>query len=265
MVDFIATAASAKFVNVHDILYGGFNNYDNIVNGGDGNSGGVIERVFMQTGLAVEDARHEDGFSLQGDWVVRDNQITADPTTGTCLIVQDSSSSGLVDIHGNTFAVGDTGVDLDNQFSGLPIQIGPNVYDTDLTTAILALDFAAQFKDAKKQQWFFEGTVATGVHPLRWYPSRDSVLIYHKLSITVVPTGANLTMELLINGSSSQTTDFRILDGGTAQDFRNVGNFNGNAMQVAQSTDYVEMSVLQVGSTEPGQDLLAEVTYVELN
>jgi hypothetical protein len=71
-------------------------------------------------------------------------------------------------------------------------------------------------------------------------------------------------MELLINGSSSQTTDFRILDGGTPEDLRNVGNWNGNAMQVAGTGDYVEMSVLTVGSTEPGQDLLAEILYVEL-
>ena len=246
-------------VHIHDIDCIAVNTaYNEVIDMGGGNGRGVIEGVRMRTAV------HDDGVHAQGSWVIRNNELTGDAATGTCLVVQAAASSGKVDVRGNIFRVADVGVDLDDQFSGLPIQVGPNTYDTDLTTPILALDFAAQFKDAKRQQWFFEGTVATGIHPLRWYPSRDSVLIYHKLGITVVPTGANLTMELLINGSSSQTTDFRLLDGGNPQDFRNVGNFNGNAMQVATTTDYVEMSVLQVGSTEPGQDLLAEILYVEL-
>ncbi len=261
MPDFIATAASDHHVRIHDILYDGDVTYDFIVNGGNGNSGGTIERFQMISSLTPA---HEDGFTLQGDWIVRDNEITADPTTGTCCIIHDSSSGGNAEVRGNWFRAGDVGLELDNHATVPAIQVGPNAYDNDLNEPILALDFAGQYKDAKWQEWFWEGTVTTGVHPKRWYPPRSGILMYHRLGIGTGPTGANLTMELLIDGSSSQTTDFRILAGAVSDILRNVNNWNGNTMQVVAASQFVEMNVLQVGSTIPGSDLLAQMSWIPL-
>ncbi len=254
MASIINDCGAAKDdVYVHDIDFIAINTaYAEAMDFGSGNGNGVIERTRQRTAL------HDFGLDAQGEWYIRDNVFQANPTTGVGVRLHTAFGGQKAYLYDNVVLDGDDGYVIDNG----NVFFANNRSADAVTRHLLALDTNGAYRDSQTVDWFFEGTVATGIHPFRWFPGRNTLLMYHFMGITVAPTGANLTMELLINGSSSQTTDFFIPAGSDSGTRRNIGNFNGNAMQEVSVGDYVEMSVLQVGSTEPGQDLHVEMEHL---
>ena len=257
------TTGTKKSINIHDIVYNGDYGYDFLVDCVSTviDSGRIHGIEMLGVGQQPDIA-----LSLNSDWRVTDNTLTADTfgTNGICILMNADATTSEGFIDGNILRDANVGLEIDNVSGGGGIVVGTNVYFNLDDDAILALDFAGKFRDTNVIEWEWPGTVATGIHSRRWYPSHTSVLMYHTMSIGTGPTGANLTMELLVNGASAQTTDFRLLDAGSDHDHRNIGNWNGNTMQVVSQSDYVEMNVIQVGSSVAGADLLARVEYVEI-
>ena len=238
---------------VHDIDFIAINTaYAEAMDFGSGNGNGVIERTRQRTAL------HDIGLDAQGEWYIRNNTFQADAATGTGVRLHTAFGGQEAYLYDNVVIDADDGYEIDNG----AVYFANNRSKPAVTRHLLALDTSGAYRDSQTVDWFFEGTVATGIHPFRWFPGRSTLLMYHMMGVSVAPTGAALTMELLINGSSSQTTDFSIPATNDSGSRRNIGNFNGNTMQVVSEGDYVEMSVLQVGSTEPGQDLHVEMEHL---
>jgi hypothetical protein len=238
--------------------------YDAVIgmeaNTADGRGSGKIHNVTMIENLAAT------GVEVTGDWHITNNRITAATATGTGLMTNIAAVTSSTFIDGNVFFDCDVGMELDNKSGGV-IGIGTNAFE-NCDDAILALDLAGDYYNAHTVEWFFEGTLATGLHPKRWWPAGAAVLLYSQISVVTSPTGADLTVEMKINGTSNHSQPMRILDGAAApaQDLDNINNINGNTMQVVTgNNDYVEMEILQVGSTIAGADLYITLSYIPLS
>jgi hypothetical protein len=116
--------------------------------------------------------------------------------------------------------------------------------------ALYARDLLAEFT--------FVGPISTGDKAFRWYPPHQTRIRSVALSLGTAPVGAEFIVNVKKNGTSvfsSASLYPRILAG----QFTGVSGLPTTSM--LETTDYLTVEVVQVGSTVAGSDLLVQVRF----
>ena len=119
-------------------------------------------------------------------------------------------------------------------------------------------DIPVGFPEYQTLSWSIssDATIFTGKH--RLYIEQDSVLISARVSADPVPTGASLICDINRNGSTLFPTGKPTLATGT--NTVKVSPAGGIALTAG---DYLTFDIDQVGSTNPGGNLVVQLTLVK--
>lgn len=120
----------------------------------------------------------------------------------------------------------------------------------------------SQVSPAHTQQQTFTllGSVPVGARAPRWYPLADIELISIAAAVGTAPTGAALIVDVNQNGTTVFTTQANRPQIAAGSNYAAAGGAPEVTMFTA-GTDYMTIDVDQIGSTEPGRDLVVVVSY----
>lgn len=122
---------------------------------------------------------------------------------------------------------------------------------TDLGLKADVSDLAAKAPACK--EYSFPGTLSVHTGKLRWYPQVNIHVKTIRAYVDTPSTGADINLDINKNGSTLLTGALSIAASA------NAGSRNENV--AVTTTDYIQIDIDQVGSTEPGRDLVICIDY----